>query len=154
MLLWRPSEHEELTPAGWSQSRAEAELAAIVADAESAVVDGLWPGHPLDDEEGNRLRTLYIGGAGVIWGLHRLGASIDAPRIIAALIDQYREAPDFGHEARHASLWMGETGLLVVAARAGSPAADEGRLRELVRQNRDHDTWGADVGLSGNDARR
>jgi hypothetical protein len=36
---------------------------------------------------------------------------------------------------------MGETGLLVVAARVGSPLADERRLRELVRANREHPTW-------------
>jgi hypothetical protein len=36
---------------------------------------------------------------------------------------------------------MGETGLLVVAAKVGTPAADRGRLRELVRENREHPTW-------------
>ncbi len=35
---------------------------------------------------------------------------------------------------------MGETGLLVVAAKIGAEA-DAQRLRELIRANRDHATW-------------
>jgi hypothetical protein len=36
---------------------------------------------------------------------------------------------------------MGETGLLVVAARVGSPAAGAARLADLVHDNRVHPTW-------------
>lgn len=36
---------------------------------------------------------------------------------------------------------MGETGLLLVAAEVGSPAADPGRLRQLIGENAEHETW-------------
>jgi hypothetical protein len=36
---------------------------------------------------------------------------------------------------------MGEAGLLAVAEKTGSPAADVRRLSELVRKNREHPTW-------------
>jgi hypothetical protein len=140
-LLWRVDEHEALTERPWEPSRAEAAVAAIVADAEAAAGVG-WPGHPLDDEpESPSLSSLYIGSAGVIWALHELESSIDAPMMVAGAIDRYRALPDFGDDAHAQSLLMGETGLLVVAARVDSPGADERRLRELVHENREHGSW-------------
>jgi Lanthionine synthetase C-like protein len=50
-------------------------------------------------------------------------------------------------EAHAPSLLVGETGVLMVADRLGSPAADRDRLSELVRANREHSTrellWGS-----------
>jgi hypothetical protein len=141
-VLWRVDEHEVLTERAWDPGRAADAVAAIVADAEAAAAGGSWPGHPSDDEDGTpSLWTLYLGSAGMIWALHELGSTIDAPAMVAGAIDRYRARPDFGDEAHAPSLWMGEAGLLVVAARVGSPAADEPRLRRLVRENREHPTW-------------
>lgn len=77
----------------------------------------------------------------MIWALHELESSIDAPAMVSCAIDRYRALPDFGGEGHAESLLLGETGLLVVAARVGSPCADELRLRELVHANREHATW-------------
>jgi hypothetical protein len=141
-LLWRVDEHEPLTEREWDQSLAEAAVRAIVTDAEGAARDVGWPGHPVDDEpESRNLTTLYLGSAGMIWALHELESSIDARAMVAGAIDRYQARPDFGGEAHAESLWMGETGLLAVAARVDSPAADERRLRALVRANREHATW-------------
>ncbi len=149
-LLWRVEEHEALTERAWDASRAEAAVAAIVADAEGAVGDAGWPGHPRDDAaEDQSISSLYLGSAGMIWALHELGSSIDAGGMVAGAIDRYRAAPDFADRAHAPSLWMGETGLLVVAARVGSSAADERRLRELVYENREHPTWELMWGSSG-----
>lgn len=147
-MLWRADEHEALTERTWDEPRARDAIARIVADAESAERDGFWPGHPLDDlEDTARVCSLYLGSAGMIWALWTLGSSLDARAAIAAAIERYRAVPDFGAEAHPPSLWMGETGLLVVAATLGAAAADQPRLRELIRQNRDHPTrefmWGA-----------
>src|SRR5262249_45096936 len=70
-----------------------------------------------------------------------LGAAFDAPAALEAALERYRAVPDFGPEAHPPSLWMGETGLLVVAAQVGSPAADAARLADLVHDNREHPTW-------------
>jgi hypothetical protein len=141
-LLWRVDEHEPLTERAWDPNCAEAAVTTIVADAEAAAGDDAWPGHPRDDvAESPSLSSLYLGSAGMIWALHELESSIDAPTMVAGAIDRYRALPDFGDEAHAQSLWMGETGLLVVAARVDSACADEARLRELVHQNREHATW-------------
>jgi len=77
----------------------------------------------------------------MIWALWRLGASFDAPAAVGTAIEHYRASPDGGSFAHAPSLWMGETGLHVVAVKVGSPAADPERLRELVHLNRQHPTW-------------
>jgi hypothetical protein len=142
-VLWRPEEHEPLSARPWDESLALEEVRAIVADAEAAGRSGIWPGHPRDElgDDERDLCSIYLGGAGVLLGLWRLGCSIDVARVIAKLVDRYRVAPDFGEQAHPPSMWMGETGLLVVADLVGSPAADRERLSELIRANREHPTW-------------
>ena len=141
-MLWRVDEHEACTDRAWDDRLARDAVAAILADAEAAESDGFWPGHPLDDVgEHERLCSLYLGSAGMIWGLWKLGSSLDCAGAVTAAIERYRVTPDFGSDAHPPSLWMGESGLLVVADTVGSPAADRGRLRELVLENRDHPTW-------------
>jgi hypothetical protein len=140
MVLWRDEEHEDLTDAVWVEATAEAEVAGIIADAEHAVVDGIWPGHPQDVEAGKTFRTFYLGSAGMIWGLARLGSSLGVSAVLEDLIAGYREEPEFAPLGHPPSLWMGETGPLLVAAQIGSPAADPGRMLGLIRENRNHET--------------
>ncbi len=150
VVLWRAAEHEEMTERAWNERHARDALEAIVSDAEAQERNGVWPGHPGDDvAERERLCSLYLGGAGMIWALWTLGSSIDASGAVAAAIERYRSSPDFGDQAHAPSLWMGETGLLVVAAEVGSAAADPERLRELVHQNREHPTWELMWGSAG-----
>ena len=85
----------------------------------------------------------------MIWGLWKLGSSFDVRAATASAIERYRAAPDFGSKAHPPSLWMGETGLLVVAAAVGSRAADAERLRDLVRANHEHPTWELMWGSAG-----
>ena len=142
MNLWRPDEHEALTDSAWDAEIARRALAEIVADAERAQADGLWPGHPLDDvREDEHFASLYLGSAGMIWALARLGSSLDCAAALGAALERYRARPDFGAEAHAPSFLMGEVGLLSVAAMTGAPAADRDRLGELVHANREHPTW-------------
>ena len=141
-MLWRVEEHEELTRRDWDPVRALDAIRSIVADAEAAENDGGWPGHPLDDiAEDELFASLYLGSAGMIWGLAKLGSSIDAGAAVASALARYRLAPDEGDDAHPPSLFIGESGLLAVADRLGSPTADRRRLSELVRSNREHPTW-------------
>ena len=115
----------------WSEDIARAGIAAIVADTESAHTDGAWALHPLDQEPDDPpvFGGVYIGTAGVAWGLHRLGSQTD----VAALVEAaFRLGPDF--DGAEASLLCGESGVQLVARAVGA-AYDEARLRELVRQN-------------------
>ena len=141
-MLWRVADHEALTEREWDPSRADEAIRVIVADAEAAERQGGWSGHPLDDvREDEHLCSLYLGGAGMIWALCKLGSSLDCERAVAEALARYRTAPNLGDEAHAPSLLVGETGVLAVADRLGSPAFDRNRLRELVRANREHPTW-------------
>ncbi len=143
-VLFRPSEHEALVDDAWDPARAEDAIAAIVADAEQACDGTTWPDHPADEwEHPERLpTTIYLGSAGMCWALHALGSELDVGAVVERALARYRErpdfAPDFGDEP---SLAMGESGLLLVARRVGSAAADDERLRARIHENRANPTW-------------
>jgi hypothetical protein len=149
-MLWRPDEHEPLTDQDWDPGTARAAIAEIVADAEAAAEDGVWPNHPLDEvPEQERFCSLYLGAAGMIWGLQRLDSTLDLETAIAAALHRYRTTPATEERDHPPSLLLGETGILVVADKLGAPVADKRRLSELVRANRDHETWELLLGSPG-----
>jgi hypothetical protein len=149
-MLWRPDEHEPLTDHEWEPTAARAAIAEIVADAEAAAEHDVWPNHPLDEvPEQERFSSVYLGGAGMIWGLHRLGSREDFEAAIAAALHRYRTTPAIEERDHPPSLLLGETGILVVADKLGAPATDKRRLSELVRANRDHETWELLLGSPG-----
>src|SRR5437588_9490803 len=120
--IYDQSAHEPLTETPWDPVLAEAGIAAIVADAEAAVTRGVWPNHPLDDDEDDALpeglTTIYLGSAGMIWALHRLGSSLDLAALADDALRRYRERPDFGADAA-STLRMGETGIMLVGKAVG-----------------------------------
>src|SRR5581483_7872268 len=117
-MIWRSEEHEPLVERPWDESRAQAAVAAVLGDTEAAVGDGVWPVHPRDAVE-TPFTSLYLGSAGIVWALRELGSSLDLSSLLARALERYRAEPDEGEAAHAPSLWMGETGLLVVAARLG-----------------------------------
>ncbi len=143
--LFRPSEHEPLEAAGWDEARARQAIAAIVADAEAAWDGERWPWHPRDGDEDETRTSLYLGSAGVIWALHRLG-STGWEDAAVTLVDRYRAKPDFGERASAPSYWMGEAGIALVAYRLTGDAGLADRVHELVLANLDSATnevmWG------------
>jgi hypothetical protein len=112
----------------WDEARARAGIAAIVTDAEGAFDGTRWPAHPLDDEvKPFEVPTLYLGVAGMLWALRRLGSSLDAELVARA------DGPS--------GLFIGEPGVLLLTR------ADDARLQRLIAenaQNEVHDLiWGA-----------
>ncbi len=106
-------------------------IGALVADAEAALDDGLWPVHALDDEVTERERlTVYLGVAGMVWALRRLGSRLDLDGLASGALRRYRALED-----RDAGLLVGEAGLLVVTG------SDRERLRALVAENVRNPTW-------------
>jgi hypothetical protein len=105
----------------------------IVAEAEAALVADSWPEHPADtplvpwDPF-----TLYLGAAGIIWAVRRLGSSLDLDARAAEALRGYRETPNVDEPA---SLLDGESGLLVVTR------SDDERLAELVAANERNPAW-------------
>ena|SRR5215218_8495769 len=93
--------------------------------------------HPLDIEEGDdaarRYRTMQIGGAGVVAGLHRLAQRgfADLRRNYVPYLETSLEAdPDFPDADGQRSLWGGEVGIRLVLQRLASSA---GNLEQLMR---------------------
>jgi hypothetical protein len=139
-MLFSPEAHEVLADEPWNAERARTAIASIVADAESAFDDG-WPMHPQDvddDDLAARLRTVYIGGAGVVDALHRLARRgfVELQRDYVPYLERSLEAqPDFPDEHPERSLWMGETGIQLVLQRLAPSPANLERLSELIAAN-------------------
>jgi hypothetical protein len=105
----------------------------IVAEAEAALTAETWPAHPADDPVlPYETFGLYLGSAGIIWALRRLGSSLDLDALAAEALHGYRQTPNAEEPA---SLLAGETGLLVLTR------ADDDRLAELVAANERNPAW-------------
>ena len=157
MPLFHPEAHEPLTETAWNERAVRAAVAAIAADAETSFDPGrLWAPHPLDEEpESARFTTLYLGAAGMVWGLDRLARSgaveltRDWAAVAATLPERYAAEPDFEAEygGRIPSLLVGEAGVLLVAHAFAPTAELERRLLEVVQDNERNPTrellWGS-----------
>jgi len=140
-MLFSPEAHEALADEPWNAERARTAIASIVADAEDAFDDG-WPMHPLDEEDGDqpgaRLRTVYLGGAGLVDGLHRLARRgfVELRRdYVPYLEHSLAGPPDLPDQDAERSLWLGETGIRLVLQRLAPSRANLERLAELIAAN-------------------
>jgi hypothetical protein len=139
-MLFQPEAHEALTDEPWSAESVRTAIGSIVADAESTFGDG-WPMHPEDEDDdasAAQLRTVYLGGAGVVDALHRLARRgfVELRRNYVPYLERSLEAqPDFPDEDAERSLWMGETGIRLVLQRLVPSKANLERLSELIAAN-------------------
>jgi Lanthionine synthetase C-like protein len=125
----------------WDEAAVGDRIAAVVADHEAACDGCLWPVHPLDDEvTASEQLALYLGTAGVIWALRRLGSSLDLDGLASEALDLYRER---ANPAERASLFAGEPGLLLLTR------SDDERLRELIVENERNPIWELLYGSAG-----
>jgi Lanthionine synthetase C-like protein len=140
--------HEPLTEAEWDDARAEEGVAAIVAEAEASLVDDAWPNHELDDEGDlhDGMTCVYIGGAGMIWALAKLGSTLDLERLARGALDRFHERIDFDGEAL--GLLTGEAGIVLTAIVLGADGLRD-RLREVVVENERNPSWELMLGSPG-----
>jgi lanthionine synthetase-like protein len=119
----------------WDESVARSAITEIAADAVArANMTTLWPSHPMDDGLRDGNGSLYFGGAGVVWTLdylrrvHAITEDPDLELLVSAARE--RNAPWFAttQYCRHASLLMGELGILLVQMRI---APDQGLADEI-----------------------
>jgi hypothetical protein len=144
--LFSQANHELLTDARWDESRARTAIELILDDAEaSREADGFWPEHPDDhDANGNSLRTgVYMGAAGILWGLHRFGR--DHPEQADRLYDGYLRRPDW--PGLVPGYWPGEAGILLVAQQLAPSDARAELLLRAIDANADNESnelmWGS-----------
>ncbi len=133
--MFQRTRHFVAGPKPWDRAVAEAAIEEIAADAAGAADETtLWPSHPMDDGLPDGNGSLYFGAAGMAWALdhlRRVGAIKDHPPLgplLATALE--RNAPWFASTqyARHASLLMGELGILLVQMRV---APDQGLADEV-----------------------
>ena len=144
-MLYSPDRHEPLTERPWDEGWVRDRIERIADDAEAAVgADGIWAEHPDDHDDERALpRTLYMGGAGMVWGLYALGRT--RPDLIGGLHEAYLREPDWPGVS--AGYWPGEAGILLVQELVAPGSADLDALESAVRRNAGHDSneqmWGA-----------
>jgi hypothetical protein len=156
-LLYEAAEFEPLIEKRWVPERVRDAIAAIVADADAAFdSDALWPVDDWDEyREGQPIKVLYVGAAGVIWALDMLRrgghaeTSLDLGAAALRALELERAEPDAAEDEhyRPGALLSGETGPLLVAFRLTADAALADDLHALLRGNIDNPTddiaWGA-----------
>jgi hypothetical protein len=145
-VLFDPASHEPLLETPWSESRAQAAIGAIAADAESTFDEqALWPAHALDDEVTSaEALALYLGASGVIWALDELErrGAVELRRNWAptavALHGRF-VGGSLGDPTP--SLFGGESGILLVAHRLAPSPLQEERLLACIRANVANPFW-------------
>jgi hypothetical protein len=139
--MFEAGRHFTPTFRGWDPAEARAAIDEIAADTLAALdPPTLWPGHPLDDIEGDT-GSVYFGAAGVIWALDRLQrvGAIGGGRDLAALMPTVlaRNATWYAETMypHHGSLLMGELGVRLVEMRVAPSADLADRIYELAATN-------------------
>ena len=161
-MLYRPEAFDRLTDTAWDEARVRDGIRAVVADADAAWRGPklFWKAHPWDCwHMTSPMKNLYVGTAGVLWGLDQLRrrgyaeTTLDVGELAASNVELFRAKPDYiklpafaPPEPRHSSLFLGEAGILLVATKLGH-AELEDDLRERLAANVDSEAdeifWGA-----------
>lgn len=159
-MLYRPEAFDLLTDRAWDDGWVRERIGAIVADVEAAHDPvALWPDDDWDSwETPTPLKMLYVGGAGVVWGLAALErrghaqSGLDLPAVARRVLKAWRAEPDFmrGLELpspARAGLLSGEAGILAVAWQLSPDDGLADALYERVTENVTNDAndimWGS-----------
>jgi len=161
-VLYDPSAHEARVDSPWNEARVRSAVREIVADADRGynAGSGSWPLHPrdaggADDDHAAVSHGVYMGAAGMLWGLDRLAragaadSALDLHAAATSLHDGYLvncHAP----EEPMPSVWVGESGVHLVAETIAPESAGAARAAALlatVHANARNETlelfWGA-----------
>ena len=155
-MLFSPQNHEPLIDEQWDEALVRAAVRAVVADAEAAFDPvALWPAVEGWDTGGGRatlpLTRLYAGAAGVVWALDVLrrrghaDIGLDLDAAIQRALEKWRSDPDVPERREppvtaRASLFFGESGILLAAYRVAPTTELADALYALVRENWDCET--------------
>ena len=158
LVLHDPSRHEPLVTRSWDEETVVAAVRRAVADADAAYgPDGHWPLHTLDrgdkdDDWAAVSHGVYLGAAGMLWALDRLGragvatTTIDLPAAASRLHAGY-ETRCHPPDEPIPGIWSGEAGVhLVAELLSPDPARAEALLAAVSANthNPTHDLfWGA-----------
>ncbi len=135
--MYEPARHVPLRADPWDPAAAELAVREIVEDALARFdPERFWPAHPLDDGVADGATTLYFGAAGAMWALAYLRAGHDfAPVLPHLLSANHAEYAAMGWYPGHASLLMGEVGVLLLTMRLAPEAAVADGLYARIAAN-------------------
>jgi lanthionine synthetase-like protein len=162
MTLYRPEAFDRLTDRAWDEARARDRIREVVADADAAWRGPklFWKASAWDGWQATSpLKNLYVGTAGVLWGLDQLRqrgyaeSRLDLAELAALNVGVFRARPDFiklaafkPPEPRESALFLGEAGILLVAYMLGHEEFGDD-LRRRLAANVDNEAeevfWGA-----------
>ncbi len=159
-MLYRSENFDAVTDRRWDEAWVRERIAEIVAETDAAYGGAdLWPAEEWDSwQTPTPLKALYVGAAGVVWGLGALGrcghgeSTLDLPETARHVLEAWRAEPDLmrGIELpspARAGLLAGETGILAVAWQLSPDDALADTLFERVKENVDNEAndimWGA-----------
>ena len=160
-MLYQPEAFEPLTDERWDEGRVRDAIAEIVADTDEALRGPklLWRADDWDRWHATSpMKELYVGAAGVIHALdvlRRRGHAetrLDLADLGRRSLELFRARPDFIRgwklpEPREAALFVGETGILLVAWRLAPADELADDLERLIRANVDNEAnevmWGS-----------
>jgi hypothetical protein len=154
-MLFTPDNHEPLADEQWDETRVREQIREIVADAEATFdADAFWA--PVEDWDAGfgsaplPLTTLYRGASGVVWALDVLRerglaqAELDLPAIALRAYEIWRANPAPERLVppihTHASLYDGDSGILLVAYKLAPRSDLADALHARVRENWDCET--------------
>jgi Lanthionine synthetase C-like protein len=161
-MLYRPEAFDALTDTPWNEERVRERIRAIVADVDAGMRGPklMWRAHEWDGwQSTSPQKNLYVGAAGVLWGLDQLRrrghaeTTVDLATTAQRNVALFRERPDYMKlpafkppEPRDSALFLGEAGILLVAWKLGVEGV-ESDLRRLLLANVDNPAeevfWGA-----------
>src|SRR5207247_2677619 len=130
VTLYRPEAFDRLTDTQWDEARARDRIRDVVDDADAAWRGPklFWKAHDWDGWHGTSpMKNLYVGTAGVLWGLDQLRqrghaeTTLDVADLALRNLELFRTRPDYlktaaypPPEPRDSSLFLGEAGILLV----------------------------------------
>jgi lantibiotic modifying enzyme len=154
--LFDAERHEPLVKRAWNAGEAQLAIDRIVADTHSAfTAQRYWPPHPDDGPDSSRFSTfLYLGAAGVIWGLNHLAlenATDNGPNYaqhLPEILTRNRQAlVDAGFQTR--SYLMGDAGILYTTWKITRSSALLAELADTIGRNSEDPTLELMWGTSG-----
>jgi hypothetical protein len=160
-MLYRPEAFDTLTETSWDEARVRDAIRGIVASTDVSMRGPrlMWRAHEWDRwHSTSPQKNLYVGAAGVLWGLDQLRrrghaeTRLDLADLAVRNLELFGAKPDYVKgfaklpEPRDSSLFLGEAGILLVTWRLAPSAELADKLHARVRANVDNDAhevmWG------------
>ena len=148
MTLYRPEAFDRLTDTPWDEARVRDRIRALVSGTDAAWRGPklFWKAHEWDGWNATSpMKNLYVGSAGVLWGLDQLRrrdhaeTSLDLTDLASRNVELFRAKPDYMKlpafkppEPRDSGLFVGEAGVLLVAYKLGRTEYVEDLRRRLI----------------------